>query len=505
MKKIVLRVFALVMSLFLLCASLTACGTLSILFSKENARPMKLYESAMERMKAWRSVTQSTVSEARVTMLDTEIISFTEETQTLEKTEDDFMHQSESTSTLLVGEESTVTSKKRGYQNGISYYALGRANAIYDRHFQAPLLGEEYLQYYETVVKAESFNLKFNSEDCKAQSCEKNQDGWTGTYSEFTAEYIESSLANMRELKMLLGKEFAVSDLSITIATDKKFNPVHIAIAFEFEAIDKETEIPLPKVKTDIYYTDPDQTEMQAIDLADYREVQDVRVLDMINVWIRDFALGESGKFTTDTFITTHHRYGTGYPIPPGPNDVRISSENGYSFSRADGNFEYAAALNEDNLANETKTRIVYKDGTLSYSRTRGRGFLDEGTQALSQGDAQGMIYSELFPTNFGTKNKISDIKIEQKGYTLYTFTIDDPIEKRELLKKFGDTAKNLTYSAQYELKRRKEDLQIFKYSFDATYEIDGVKYSWIVKRVVAYYSPTTYRTPPEDLIPNMP
>ena len=445
---------------------------------------MKLYEAAMEHIESWESFTQESVSMITITRSDTKIVSTTQATQKIKETEDELLHHVQTSSTSTANGESTVSITERGYQNGIAYYASGDVEDLYEQHFQAPLSKEDYQQHYETVAKQGAFECKFTDADCKTKSSEKLEEGWAATYTDFTEEYVKASLASMQELKLLLGGKFAVCDFCITLTTDKKFLPTHINVVFVFEAIDKGTDLPLPEVSMDIRYTNPNQTDIQPIDLTDYREVQDIRVLDLMNIWINNFANDQSGKF-----ISSYHDLDSRSDMSL--ND-QYALKQAYSFSRENGAFEYAATINEM----EFITNAVYKNGVQSYVITNQGTPISEGSLELSQSDAEQMIYAMLFPTNFGTQNKISDIKVEQKGYTLYTFTVEDPIEKYQVLQKYDGRIKNFSCTAEYTLSIRKDDLEYWSYSFLATYEVGNVQYHHEIAYGVTFYSPSTYRTP---------
>lgn len=218
---------------------------------------------------------------------------------------------------------------KDGFADGrmFAYQEVdGDGDGVYSR-----INASDWKTYYQE--KNEDSNVKLLSEHVRNATFTEAAESYTATLTEFT----DSGLAAIKkavgsDMSQVMGSPFVQVEVSVT--TDKSFLPVAMSMTLLFEA---ETGEDTPFLEMAYTYGSYNETKAPSVNLAGYRVVSDLRVLERIDKAIDDLKSASSAQLE---FFQLCSLWQGDLVVNEAESQVSVefaNSKNGYRFDLRDG------------------------------------------------------------------------------------------------------------------------------------------------------------------------
>ena len=476
MKRNAFKAIALILALLLLSASLSACAPLMMRFTKEEERPMKLYEAVMKGMDDVKSATILTTIKLQAVISEAKITATVKQTEQALDKKGELLHRSEVKGTTKIDGETTTTVSLSGYQDGKMYFASGEIEDTYTNQLSAPISEQEYRDHQLYLAEHIGLDLDFTAEECKTMTCEqlKEDKKWIGTYTDFEGSFLRRAIDSLDGMEALFCEEYKIVDLSMSVIADKALIPIRIELEFEFAAISDEADEALPSLSIVIEVSDVNETEIEKEDLKDFDEVDDLRVLDLVDVWVDNHAAKEEGSFSSTSDIETTIFNQT----------HKQQQKIDLSFKEGQNGFSYTIKQEQDG----SEYVLSYQDGKQTAKYLSSGEELSSTSEIIQEATAKYQLTTLLTPTELVT-SEVSDVKVEEKnGQTAYTLQMEDPVTlKKQLQDLFGNDSTDLSLSAVYTLYVKDGALVKYTCEMDATFKYEGINSSYDISITATY------------------
>ena len=470
MKKFWLKLWTMLLALLLALGSLTSCTivkTAQLNSMTEDERADKLFEFVDTQMTEVTSYTQKMklTLTATVQRKNLEIEASTK-TDYLYTRRDGYLEITESEmETHLDGTRQLTQKTMEGYQDGKMFYGIESKEGDKEtkNYLYSEITAEDYQTYKQEKTDLE-FDLSWNfAASCKTKSCAKNEDGsWTATYSEFNEEGMKNLGKMFQSLEQLWGDEITLSDVKVTLKTDKKFYPTQMEFTPIFEGNKDTDEEDLPTCTVQVDFSNINGLkDYEKLDLSDYKQVDDLRILDKIEQAVNDFVDLDDATFKLETEQTEKNGYST----------KNYTESDIGTIKNTDNGFAYDLSIE---AANYTIT-INYKNGN-SQTTVKQKGKQDNSyTTQLTDTQAKKQIKSLFTPSSLDRKS-ITSITSNNNGVYTITFSdadVDLSNIKKQIISKTLDKSSTITVTF------KDGKLVSYVYNITVSAKLDGgIKYS---------------------------
>ena len=460
MKKHPLKLISLFLALILLSTAFSSCASLAMKLAGEEARPMKLYELAMEYMDELENATLITDSRIDVYLGREHVVSTVHMVEQIDGSGEDLLHQQRSHTQNLSQGYLTESSTFSGFQNGTMYFTGTTEGGAYTgSQLQASISAEEYVKYLNGSKLQNDIDLDFSADECGSATCEKNEDGkWVGTYTDFAQSYIDRVLTGLVGMEIIFSEYYAVADIVITLSASSDLDLERVDVAFEFKSINSKANTTAPIFTTSLEITAQNDTEIEKIDLSAFKNVDDLRYINQVQIMAGEIATKDAGKFT----LSTKSEYTLG--------DVSKTQDQrlALSFSTPSSGYFYQLSMDSE----QTSYRIVYSDGEQNV-------YYDNNSKPYSTKDssdtaAKQFVYATLVPTDFQPTDVIDVKKAVSDGTVVYTVQVSSKAAQDTVKKALGSKARNESFTETYTFHIKDGKLTKYTYAIDCTFAQEG-------------------------------
>ena len=383
------KFFVLLIAVLLCALALTSCGD-----PKTTTELMDKIDEKMESLKSYQSDVTANLS--------TDIYGyhcvagFTGKQITIYGASDKFYYYTvmEGTTEMKDTEknevvESVKSKEIEAFHEGKMFVSSEQGDSV--QKLYSPLTNDEYIAYLE---KQES-TLDIDYESCVNKSFTKNEDKtWTLTYSGYTKKAIAVVIEAFNADELF---EEEIVDMEITIHANADFTVKNMELKMIFENESKTSTFSMTAEYSKYNEATPI---VDTLDVSQYTEVADCRLLTDIADMIEDLEEMENGSFVLDLKQTISTSY----------------SKNSYTerdtvtYGKKDGKYFYEAKASADNA----KYDISYANGkqTITFS---GESETVDQTEKEAKEFINGLIDSAKY-----TADKVTNISQKEDGvYTI--------------------------------------------------------------------------------------
>ena len=350
-----------------------------------------------------------------------------------------------------------VLKQSEGFVNGksIQYY---KSEEILQRLW-SEMSKEEYLASRQDEQNDLMPDLeKLEGSEAETSCTYEKGEGWTIQFKNFDETAVEELMKLFGGKESLIGAE-EIDSLSFCFRIGEDLAP----LSFSVELVGEKPEFEDPATITiSATYRDINETEIEEIDLSEYTEVDDIRVLDSFSKALEDAGNREEGHFR----LSIHQDYKLEFA------DTEMSEEDFVNFYQKDGKYSYEikAKLASGNVF------IYYEDGK-KQALSSGKANTTESDDETEKAFIEGLIDQGGFDLN---RNRVSDITVKNAEDGVYELVVENPYfsgmpSLEALVGAYADDTKGI-----YTVTIRDEALIEYTYSFEAEFAgMDGKTYHY--------------------------
>lgn len=330
---------------------------------------------------------------------------------------EDCYYYNKSKTKMNMGGTKTNSEEYFVYEDGKAYVyqkSNDDVNGIY-----SSLASHEFYDYL--TDEASDFNISPNGADVKKMS-RYDGDIWELSYSSFDKDSVEKIVEQLKLDSLEDSIGIAISDVSVTIKTDKEYRVDKMSVDFLAERYEN------PVISMDMTFSEYNEAERVDFDKSEYTEVDDIRVVKWLDNYLSEVIDEEKVEFTLylDQKVTrvglTHSSY---------------VERDKVIFKNKNGNFTYDISAN----IGGTEYIIEYANGNQTI-------FVGDQYQRTPQSEieAKSFIMSTMNTAQF---DPILVNDIERLGDNRYKITItptDADVSKyRQTLLNLSDNYSSIT------------------------------------------------------------
>ena len=385
------KIFVLLIAVFLCALAFTSCGD-----PKTSAELMDKIDEKMESLKSYQADVTANLS-AQLFFGYHCTAGFTGTQITIDGDSDGFYYYNmmEGTTKIEDAEKNdlveTVKSKElEAFHEGKMFVSSEQGDSV--QKLYSPLTKDEYIAYLEKQEDA----LDIDFEACVNKNFTKNEDKtWTLTYSGYTKkavaaiveafnadELFEEEIADM-EITIHANADFTVKDMEFKMIFANESTTSTFTMKAEYSKYNEATPI------------------VDTLDVSQYTEVADCRLLTDIADMIEDLQEMENGSFALNLKQT----------ISTSSAENSYTEKDTVTYGKKDGKYFYDVKA----FANNEKYDISYANGKQTVTASGVNETLDQ-TEEEAREFINGLIDSAKY-----TADKIA--KITQKEDGVYTIT----------------------------------------------------------------------------------
>ena len=286
MKNKFVRVVSLVLCLAMLLGCTAALGSCNFLEKIPTAddileldaeeRAYALFVYADRKMSKADSYTVRTLYNMSIAIGDYEITAEGEEDTVVSGMRSEaFSEYCEGTTCVSVSTDPTSVSEVQmvmGYADGMYF----RKN-VTDGVTQALCSEMTRTEYNDHKKYLGGIEFDFSDDSCVTTTCTYNEDGtWVATYTDFFEEALTQYEKLTEELALLFPEGVKLADIAVEVKVDELFYVESVSVDYVYTGKGVE----LPSFNITVNYSDYNDTEAADVDLDEYTEVDDIRVID---------------------------------------------------------------------------------------------------------------------------------------------------------------------------------------------------------------------------------
>ncbi len=259
-------------------------------------------------------------------------------------------------------------------------------------------------------------DFDMSPESAQSKTMKKNDDGtWELSYSNFDTSTLAKILKDLDFTEEYLG--FAINNIAIKVTADQNYKVTNLQLDFSTEHSDEPAITMLSK------YSEHDNAKRIEFDKAEYTEVDDARIVDVLNTHMRETANKENGSFVlvADQKITD---------LSGNKTLSKYKETDNVSYSNKGGVFNYNIGAD----ANGQKISIEYYLGTqtiIANGKTQ--------TAKQSADEARTFIQSLINPTGYNTAC-VKDVIVTDDGKYRIEIKSGKAYEYTQTMTSLGDT-----------------------------------------------------------------
>ena len=463
MKKTVLKLFCLLLSLFLLMGLFVACNGEedpgkddpsdgpTLIPPTERELALALYRSVDEKMSAADSYAVKIDMELATSKDGIAIKATGTENEYFVnlKSSTQFSHLSHANLEMDMtynGQKHKLENEMRsGYVDGkmfLNNKETQDGTALVDQKLYSSISGADYMAYYDEINE-NAFDL--SDGDFSVATYKQNENGTvTASFSGFTASGLEKIPFFDEDFKEMFEKGKQPTDVVITLVVGADQYPLSLSLAFQFGngGISTLAAAVMPELKISATYSGINATTMPAVDLTGFSSVGDLRAMEYANRAIKARLDAESGSFNTETVVVLSGNATT--------ERSEVKQQIEYA-TATDGAYSYHVAQEQDGV----KRTIEYKNGLKKDST---------GAIAIyTDAKARAEIEASMIPGGFEVIH-IKTVRVVSKDDTkqVYEFALNSSDEAASLAASLGLSLKSFTATATVIV----ENGQLTKYQY---------------------------------------
>lgn len=314
--------------------------------------------------------------------------------------EDPIIHFETNAETEVFLSASSSTSRMRmrsGYRDGKMYIQNATSSSLYSR-----ITAEEYLAHLSEDTSADNEALALAHKSAATKSCIRKEDGnWLATFSGFPEESLSLLISNYFNSSVLMLDKASIIGMTVEVEATKRLELIEIRYTLHFDGN--------ASAETTLKILEADEKSLPKIDLYKFREVSDLRVIDIIRNKFSDKLNSASGQIGMIDIVIIN-QYGDS-------DHTRVESDISYSSGEEGFTFNYSYG---NPAVPDTIAELNYKDGKL----ISGSGTVMDSS--MNELEARSYILS-LVDSGDLINALISDFEIDEKDPNKYIFHIDSP------------------------------------------------------------------------------
>lgn len=435
--------------LLLRVGSLAACFCLifsGVLISCSKATRL-LLTGEPERAVAFMSIVNQTKNKANSYSSSTQLsmsasyegcdytATVTESTQTVNQTKKtQFASFSEVEIDTCLGSGASKQTVTYGYQDGKMFQSTyKKANSPSS---SAPL-GEESKMWaamsykdYQAFVREyrDLFGLNFDPKSSMSKSCVQEKDkSWTAIFSGFSDEEINKYARIVVGMEEMLVGSYLLSDFAVRVRADESFYPLSVEFVFAFEKNlnNKDASVESPRLTVTTTYQDFNAIgAVSVVDLSDYREVDDLRIGDVLAQAVAERRGADQGVFRFTEEELHHRNIGK-----ENENIAHVKSESTYSYTYQNHSCCYRAITTYLQYPGIYHTHMVYDaiGLTVEFDKNTGE-WINEWPSSYNSPEEDWLEHRQSI-INVGTFDQfnVADIQLIDADNGTYKITITNP------------------------------------------------------------------------------
>lgn len=414
MKKKMVRLLALTMLLTAAVMPMTSCSDASRLNRMdEDERAVAFFEMVEAKGEETTSLSVEQKLYLKLDIGDVAYEQLNEGTATYVEEEGELSYLEQTTTTVWVGGDKTVTYTDEGYIDGMmfTYNKEGKVES----KLKSPITGDEYEAFRENQVE-DVPEVRVGEGFCTTMTCKQAEDGtWTATYEGFTEEGMKYFLYIVKSVETALNAEHTLKDVRLTYMADKNLNPVSRKMEYIFEE-NKDAETRVPVITADMEFKGINNTVFsEKYDISDFTEVEDLRMVENFTSALSDRQNDGSGAFKVTTEGDASYAGEKNHSLTE--QSVTFKNYNGYEFTLDYTQEGYDVAISYKNGSMNT---VVREEKTGQK--------VDSSSDELSDFEAQAMVQQLMNSENI-TALDIIDAKLVNEESGLYRFTLGDSVK----------------------------------------------------------------------------
>jgi len=293
--------------------------------------------------------------------------------------------------------QTVKTKDLRAFHEGKMFVWAEQDNLV--QKLYSSLTKDEYITYLEK----QSGMIELDFESCVNSSFVKNEDkSWTLTYSGYTKKAIDEFIEAFGDDLF----EEEIEDMEITVHANADFTVKDVEIKMIFENESSPSEFSMNQKYSNYGEATPI---VDTLDVAQYKEVSDCRLLTDIRDMIEDLEELENGSFVLD-ITQTLSTSGPAY-------NQTTTEKDTVTYGKKDGKYFYNAKATTGNM----KYDIDYANGKQTVT-VSGQVQTADQTEKEAQAFINGLINTAKYEAI-----RVSNIKTLENG--TYRITCDKPNE----------------------------------------------------------------------------
>ena len=237
-----------------------------------------------------------------------------------------FSEYSEGTSKVSISSDTSAVSEMQtvmGYKDGMYFRKY-----VTDSKLQALCSEMTRTEYNDHKKYLGGIEFDFSDDSCVTTTCTYNEDGtWVATYTDFFEEELTQYEKLTEELALLFPEGVKLADIAVEVKVDELFYVESVSVDYVYTGKGVE----LPSFNITVNYSDYNDTEAADVDLDEYTEVDDIRVIDKI-----DDALKAVTDKTNVSFTTQYNQ------------KITVAGESDIIKQKFEGTFENGAGFSFD-------------------------------------------------------------------------------------------------------------------------------------------------------------
>ncbi len=413
MKKLITTMLVAALLLVTLTLSLTSCSQSQKLLRMDEAeRAVAFFELVEAKGNEATSLSIKQKMYLKMDIGDVAYEQLNEGTATYVEEDGEMSFLDQTTTTVWVGGEKTVTYTDEGYMDGMmfTYNKEGKVES----KLKSPITGDEYEAFRDNQVE-DIPEVSVGEGFCTDMTCTQDEDGtWTATYEGFTEEGMKYFLYIVKSVETAIEAEHTLKDVRLTYVADKDLNPVSRKMEYIFEE-NEDAETRVPVITAEMEFKGINNTVFsEEYDISNFTEVEDLRAVENFTSALNDRQVDDAGSFQVTT--KAEAKYAGQTNNTTSVQDVTFKNYNGYEFTLGYTQEGYDVT-------------ISYKNGSMStVIRDEKTGERDSSTDDMSDFEAQAMVQQLMNSENI-TALDIVDAKIVDEESGSYRFTLGDSVK----------------------------------------------------------------------------
>lgn len=275
---------------------------------------------------------------------------------------------------------------------------MAYSDGVYEQKFCSPMTLEEY-----EAEQSDVLTLHVDMEDCTSAQFTKNENGsWGLEFSGYTKKTIDQVLKGMQLTEIELGA--SVQDMQVSLTADADFRVGEISIVFTFDP-SLEQSVATPKLSVSAKYSNYNNVQFDPakLDPEMFREVEDLRILSLVEESMAAKQDAMSGEFTLD-LKTTYELMGQ--TLSSQESDV-------VTYDRMNGAYSYLIT----SVMDGQNFKIQYQNGQQTVD-SDGQSHTSPQTEEEAKTFINGLMDSAKY-----NRASVADIQKQDEG--VYVLTVD--------------------------------------------------------------------------------